>query len=157
MTDQTPSGNRWEPTGAPEPFQPPEPTETPEPPPAAGNETAPLASAGAIPPPPSYPPPPPATSLDGSGPAPSRGERLRAALRRPGRTGWIAAAVAALVVLTGAGGVAAGRATVDDHGLPARVDQQWHQPGPGQRFGDGDRGQRFDPDRDGGELPAPQS
>ena len=149
MTDQTPDGDRWEPTGTPDPSQ------APEPPRAVGDETAPLASSGAIPPPPSYPPPPPMTSLESSRPAPSGREGFRAALRRPGRAGWIAAAVAALVVLTGVGGFAVGRATVDDHGLPVRVDQQWHHPGPDRSFGDGDGGQRYD--GDGAELPAPPS
>lgn len=120
MTEQTPSGNRWEPA---DPQQPVEP----------GAPGAPVDPAYAA----QTPPPAPAD--------PERPSRWRALLRRPGRETWVAGALSALMVLVGLGGFLAGRASVDEQPGPAEVGQEWrHGPQdgelPGRSFDGDDNG-----------------
>lgn len=102
MTDQTPSGNRWEPT------DPDVPATTATAPTEAASET---------------PPPAPAD--------PERPGRWRTLVRRPGRQGWLAAGLSALVVLVGLGGFVGGfitgRASVDERPHPAELGESWHR------------------------------
>lgn len=108
MTEQTPSGNRWEPT---------DPQDQPVPPasPAALDPVA----------PPTAETPPPAAA------DPERRGRWRTLLRRPGPAAWLAAGLSALVVFVGLGGFLLGRASVDDSPAPTEVGQQWRH-GPGE-------------------------
>ncbi|HYF73031.1 MAG TPA: hypothetical protein VD864_09425 [Nocardioides sp.] len=117
MTDQTPSGNRWEPADPGTPA------------------TAPAEGAASV----ATPPPAPAV--------PERRSRWRALLRRPGRQAWLAAGLSALVVSVGiggfVGGFVTGRASVDDRPGPVELGESWHG-GPGgvelpeRPFGDED-------------------
>ncbi|HEY0949097.1 hypothetical protein [Nocardioides sp.] len=114
MTEQTPSGNRWEPADA-QPVDPATPAD-----PAYAAQT---------------PPPAPAD--------PERPSRWRALLRRPSRETWVAGALSALMVFVGLGGFLAGRASVDEQPGPAEVGQEWrHGPQdgdlPDRPFDDGD-------------------
>ncbi len=149
MTDQTPSGNRWEPTDQTAPIGPSEAIAADaapeEPPPATETPTG-------------LETPPPASAV------PEQRGRWRALLRRPGRQGWLAAGVSALMVFVGLGGFLAGRASVDDSPAPTEVGQQWrHGPDDGDLP---DRPFSGDPDgdRDGsapdslpGSVPGTQS
>ncbi|CAI9400659.1 hypothetical protein [Nocardioides sp. T2.26MG-1] len=127
MTEQTPSGNRWEPT---------DPQDQPVPP------VSPAAPDPVEPPTAETPPPAPAD--------PERRDRWRTLLRRPGPAAWLASGLSALVVFVGLGGFLLGRASVDDP-APSEVGQQWRQ-GPPQQ---GELpGRPFDdPDGDDGDGP----
>ena len=110
MTDQTPSGNRREPSD-------PHEREARSVPDAEATASAPAPMT----------PPPAAAVPEGPG-------RWRAMLARPGRQGWLAASVSVVVVLVGLGGFLAGRASVDDR-APAEVGQQWrHGDGDGREL-----------------------
>jgi hypothetical protein len=149
MTDQTPSGNRWEPTDQPGPVPPApaqqsaqQPAQQPTQPlaqqPAAPGAAQPEASSPTL-----APPAPPAQS---DGPAAGgRADRLRRALARPGGTVWLAGAVAALLVFAGAGGFLIGRASIDRHDDPTQISRQLDH-GP---FGDDGDDDGFAPPGDG--------
>src|SRR4051812_23072951 len=96
MTEQTPSGNRWEPT---DPTQP----------------------TAAIPP--SHPEAAPEAYAATAGP--SRTARFRDAVRRPPAGTWLAGALAALLVFVGAGGFLMGRVTADHDRGRVPVNQQF--------------------------------
>lgn len=130
MSDQTPSGNRWEPTADQPDAQPVQPAA-------------------------SAPPAPPPAAV-----VPERHGRWRAVLRRPGQQSWIAAALSAVVVLVGLGGFLLGRASVDEPSPTQVGQQWRHGPGdgdlPDRGFAPGDQ----DGDQDGsapGGLPGTQS
>jgi hypothetical protein len=111
VSEQTPSGNRWEPT-APADTAAPAQVPAAQTFPADSGETA-VARAG-------------------------RTEWLRRALARPSRQAWIAGFVGGLLVVTGAGGFLLGRASVHQDERPGQFQRDW---GHGPDDGDGaDRG-----------------
>ena len=117
MTDQPPSGNRWEPPATGQPVPQPGPASSD----AAITETAGSAPDDAAP--------------DGPGNAPAgRAARMRQALRRPSRGTWLAGAVAGLLLV--AGGFLLGNVTADRGHGPGDEDRGHH----GRPFDDdGDR------------------
>jgi len=102
------SGNRWEPAAQDATATPP---------------ATPL-TAPPVGPPPAAPP-----TAQAGAPVPGSEPPTQRRFPRPGRTALTAGIAAAALVLVGAGGFVAGRASVDDHRNGFQVDQEWRRDG----------------------------
>ena len=106
------SGNRWEPAAQDATATPP-----------ATPLTAPPVG------PPVGPPPAAPPTAQAGAPVPGSEPPTQRRFPRPGRTALTAGIAAAALVLVGAGGFVAGRASVDDHRNGFQVDQEWRRDG----------------------------
>lgn len=133
MTEDSASGNRWEPVPANRPTDP-GPTEGAQPPADADAQTAPI------------PQPAEDTQVLGSPAAPTGRSSLR-------RKGLLAGVAAALFLGGSAGGYALGHSTTGDPTAPTGSDPFGHHSGP-SGFGPGDPdGDSHGPGRGHGETP----